>query len=330
MVEAAVADVDGLEASRIEIDAGGPSYTADTLAALLRGGPDARAVRDPRRRRGGGPAHVGALRRGAGPGHHRRRRAPGRRSRPRPPRAGAGPGSRCPASRCRAPTCAPERWTAARSTTSSPTRSPTGSRRTACTGRAVTAPTEEQARPVGGRHLQPARRGPSRRWMAVFSALLAAAVVAGRRPGLRRRADGADEPGRQERVDRHATRPQPGFEALLEPTPTLLVVHGSGSTLVSAAVLALNSGDVGGSVLLVPPATRWATPTRASRSAPCRPSAGRRRRSCRRCSRCSGVGITEVVVVDDARWAELVAPVAPLTIENPDDVGRVPRRARSR
>jgi nicotinate-nucleotide adenylyltransferase len=34
MVEAAVADVDGLEASRIEIDAGGPSYTADTLATL--------------------------------------------------------------------------------------------------------------------------------------------------------------------------------------------------------------------------------------------------------------------------------------------------------
>ncbi|MSO85893.1 MAG: nicotinate (nicotinamide) nucleotide adenylyltransferase [Acidimicrobiia bacterium] len=34
MVEAAVADVDGLEASRIEIDAGGLSYTADTLARL--------------------------------------------------------------------------------------------------------------------------------------------------------------------------------------------------------------------------------------------------------------------------------------------------------
>ena len=34
MVEAAVADVDGLEASRIELDRGGVSYTADTLAAL--------------------------------------------------------------------------------------------------------------------------------------------------------------------------------------------------------------------------------------------------------------------------------------------------------
>jgi nicotinate-nucleotide adenylyltransferase len=35
MVAAAVAAVDGLEASRIEIDRGGMSYTADTLRALL-------------------------------------------------------------------------------------------------------------------------------------------------------------------------------------------------------------------------------------------------------------------------------------------------------
>lgn len=34
MVEAAVADVPGLEPGRLEIDHGGPSFTADTLAAL--------------------------------------------------------------------------------------------------------------------------------------------------------------------------------------------------------------------------------------------------------------------------------------------------------
>jgi nicotinate-nucleotide adenylyltransferase len=41
MVEAAVGDVPGLEAGRLEIDAGGPSYTADTLAALADLEPDA-------------------------------------------------------------------------------------------------------------------------------------------------------------------------------------------------------------------------------------------------------------------------------------------------
>ena len=38
MVEAAVAGSDGLEASRVEIDRGGDSYTADTLSALTRPG----------------------------------------------------------------------------------------------------------------------------------------------------------------------------------------------------------------------------------------------------------------------------------------------------
>jgi nicotinate-nucleotide adenylyltransferase len=42
MVEAALGDVEGLEASRIEIDRGGPSYTADTVAELRAVQPDAR------------------------------------------------------------------------------------------------------------------------------------------------------------------------------------------------------------------------------------------------------------------------------------------------
>src|SRR5690242_20810671 len=41
VVEAAVGDVTGVEASRIEIDHGGASYTADTLEELLRRSPGA-------------------------------------------------------------------------------------------------------------------------------------------------------------------------------------------------------------------------------------------------------------------------------------------------
>jgi nicotinate-nucleotide adenylyltransferase len=40
MVAAAVGEVEGLEASSIEIEAGGPSYTADTLATLVAEDPD--------------------------------------------------------------------------------------------------------------------------------------------------------------------------------------------------------------------------------------------------------------------------------------------------
>ena len=39
MVEAAVGDVEGLEASRVELDRGGMSYTADTLTQLLAADP---------------------------------------------------------------------------------------------------------------------------------------------------------------------------------------------------------------------------------------------------------------------------------------------------
>lgn len=42
MVEAAVEGVEGLEASSIEIEHGGPSYTADTLGALAAADPDGR------------------------------------------------------------------------------------------------------------------------------------------------------------------------------------------------------------------------------------------------------------------------------------------------
>jgi hypothetical protein len=34
----------------------------------------------------------------------------------------------------------------------------------------------------------------------------------------------------------------------------------------------------------------------------------------------AGVGVQDVVLLDASRWAELVAPVPPLTIQNPDDV----------
>lgn len=40
LVEAAVADLDGVEACDLEVRRGGPSYTADTLAELRRRGPD--------------------------------------------------------------------------------------------------------------------------------------------------------------------------------------------------------------------------------------------------------------------------------------------------
>ena len=113
---------------------------------------------------------------------------------------------------------------------------------------AVTAPTEEQVRPTAGSHLVPSERRPSRRWMIVFSTLLAVTLVAG---GVL--AYVGVETVRTSRAGKSVstvTDPtQPGFEAFLEPTPTLLLIHGVGHAAdARSAVLALNSGDVGGSI----------------------------------------------------------------------------------
>ena len=64
MVAAAVAGVSGLEASRLEIDRGGVSYTADTLAELGRRHPDAELFTIVGSDAAAGLRDLGALRRG--------------------------------------------------------------------------------------------------------------------------------------------------------------------------------------------------------------------------------------------------------------------------
>ncbi len=113
---------------------------------------------------------------------------------------------------------------------------------------------------------------------------------------------------------------EPGFEGLLEPSPTLLVVHASEGQLRSAALLALRSGDAGGSVVLLPPSVEvgdgaGATPLSVTYAFGGTPDVLRGAGEA-----VAGVGVQDVVLMDASRWAELVAPVAPLTLQNPDDV----------
>ena len=73
LVEAAVGDVPGVEAGRLEIDRGGESYTADTLAELARPPPRRRAVPHRRLGRGRRSSTPGSGARGAAAGHPGRR-----------------------------------------------------------------------------------------------------------------------------------------------------------------------------------------------------------------------------------------------------------------
>lgn len=114
----------------------------------------------------------------------------------------------------------------------------------------------------------------------------------------------------------------PGFEALVEPTPTLAVLHDLGGSLDAITVLTLPDPETGGGgVVMVP--TRVVddlplfgfSPLETAYDLGATPQV-----QAEVIGDLLGVAIDEVVVVDAERWAGLVAPVAPLVVDNPDDV----------
>jgi hypothetical protein len=113
---------------------------------------------------------------------------------------------------------------------------------------------------------------------------------------------------------------EPGFEGLLEPTPTLLVVHEADGVLKAAALLSLANGDAGGSVVLLPPSVEVGDGADAATMAVTYAFGGTPDVMRGAGEAVVGVGVQDIVVLDDARWEELLAPVAPLTVENPDDL----------
>jgi len=131
---------------------------------------------------------------------------------------------------------------------------------------------------------------------------------------------------------------EPGYQALVVPTPTMAVVYrGADGALAGVSLLALEPGDQGGSVVVVPPSlvaqkdpgvTTTLADVYATDGAAGVTSA---------LGRVLAVAIGDRVEVDDGDWARLVGPVGPVdfTLDNavtgwpagpvhlePADVGR--------
>ena len=166
---------------------------------------------------------------------------------------------------------------------------------------------------------------------AVFSSLLAVAVVAGARPHVRGREDRARRAAPGKSVSTVTDPTAPGFEALPRADADARSCStATGRALRSIAVLALNSGDVGGSVAAGAPghcaSATGEAPTRSAvvaglRRGPDGDAAGA-------CRRSLGFGITEVGggrrrPVGRAGGAGRAAARS----RTPTTVGRVPRRA---
>lgn len=113
----------------------------------------------------------------------------------------------------------------------------------------------------------------------------------------------------------------PGYEALVSPTPTLLVVHDVEGSVAALTVLTLpNPAAGGGGVVLVPIRTISDMPIFGDAPIEAAYEFGTAEVQAEVVGDVLTTGIGEVAVVDADRWAGLVAPVAPLTIENPDDL----------
>lgn len=120
----------------------------------------------------------------------------------------------------------------------------------------------------------------------------------------------------------------PGYEAQVEPTPTAVVIqYGTDGKPIGTTFLSLT--DVargGGGVVFVPLDTEVARPglgiirlLGAYTAVEDRPVRARDQLATE-IGKLLNVGVGEVVELDDAGWGQLVAPVAPIAIDNPETV----------
>ncbi|MGV3758877.1 MAG: LytR C-terminal domain-containing protein [Actinomycetota bacterium] len=164
-------------------------------------------------------------------------------------------------------------------------------------------------------------RRVGRRWMAGFAAALAACILAA--AGLTALGIATLRDSRTGRTVESARPDEPGFEGFLEPTPTLAVRVVHERALDAAYVLSLGAGDAGGGVMLIPSRSLVGS-GQFGTLALTHAFGGEARDVQGAIEIVAGVGIDDLVTIDDARWAELVAPVAPIRLTNPDDLPGFP------
>lgn len=112
----------------------------------------------------------------------------------------------------------------------------------------------------------------------------------------------------------------PGFEAIVDATPTIVILHDSDGLLDSVTVLSLPDPDGGGGVLMVPARTVRDLPVYGLAPIEIAYDLGDAQIETQAVGGLLGTAPGETAVVDAARWADLTAPVAPITVDNPNEI----------
>ena len=115
---------------------------------------------------------------------------------------------------------------------------------------------------------------------------------------------------------------EPGYRALIQPSPTMLFVHeGEDGQMAGGALLSLAGTDGGGgSVVTFPPSILGDVPDIGELSVDAAYGFSGADAALSTARWVLHLGIDDVVVMDDAQLAEMFAASGPLTIENPDTI----------
>lgn len=113
---------------------------------------------------------------------------------------------------------------------------------------------------------------------------------------------------------------EPGYQALVPPSPTLLVVQtdDAGNAVGSALLSRPSERGLGGGVMLIPPNVQTDLPGIGPFTIDAAFAFSGLESARATAERAIGVAIDDVVVLHPAEWAEIIDSVGPLSIVNPD------------
>jgi len=112
----------------------------------------------------------------------------------------------------------------------------------------------------------------------------------------------------------------PGWQAITDPTPTLLLVQTDAEGTATGLTVMSLTGDESGGMIFIPMTTVLELPGVGSIPLDAAFERAGLEGLQKSVEGVLGVGMAEVAVVDPEGWADLVAPLGTLDVENPDDV----------
>jgi len=132
------------------------------------------------------------------------------------------------------------------------------------------------------------------------------------------------------RIDAQNDPAKPRYEANVLPTPVVLLVEmGADNSLQGLTMLSLAPNDTGGAAIFIPPATMSQRADGTLDTLSNTFGTGDTAALEQATANLLGLSFDQVIVMSADQWQQFVAPVAPLTVNNPDRVVTIDAKGRT-